>query len=58
MIAYKNDSLARLDKLISGFGKDCARLSSDLLPYVGTVATAKDMNLVLDKLGMNKIRYL
>ena len=54
---YTNKSLAFSDAVATGFADDCNLVSPEVLPYVGAVATARDMNFVSEKLGMKSLRF-
>lgn len=41
-----------------GFGIDCTNVSAGVLPHMGTVSTARDMNHVLKMLGREKLAFL
>ncbi|MFF5335294.1 alpha/beta hydrolase [Streptomyces sp. NPDC013181] len=41
----------------AGFGAGCARMSGRVLPYVGTVNAARDMDLIRQVLGDEKLTY-
>ncbi|MEU2249999.1 alpha/beta hydrolase [Streptomyces sp. NPDC019224] len=41
----------------AGFGAGCARLSGKVLPYVGTTNAARDMDLIRQVLGDEKLTY-
>lgn len=39
-------------------GRDCDSVTPDLIPYVGTVHVARDMDYVRQALGQDKLSYL
>ncbi|WP_176955719.1 alpha/beta hydrolase [Sinosporangium album] len=41
-----------------GFGRECERKSGKLLPYVGTVNVAKDLDVLREVVGDKKLTYL
>ncbi len=54
-----NDTaLETLYGLAKDLGRDCGRVTPDLVPYAGTFYVAKDMNHVLQALKQDKISYL
>jgi hypothetical protein len=55
---YTKKSLGASDAAAGEFAVDCNLVSPEVLPYVGTVATAKDINYVSEKLGHDQIRFL
>lgn len=57
-VGYTNLSIARLDALAEGVGLDCGLVSGDVLPLVGTVNTARDVNFVSEKLGEQTFAFL
>lgn len=56
-VGYTNASLNTLDALAEGLSLDCALISGDVLPHVGTVNTARDINFVSEKLGEQKFAF-
>ena len=57
-LGYTNASMNIMDTNAVGFGLDCANVSTEVLPYMGTVSTAQDMNYVLEMLGQEKLRFV
>lgn len=55
---YTNKSLGESYAVGEGLGLDCGLVTPDLIPYVGTVHVAKDMDYVLQALGQDKLSYL
>lgn len=55
---YHNASLSESYALGEALGLDCGLVTPDLVPYVGTVFVARDMNHVLQALGQDKLSYL
>lgn len=49
---------ALIDTAIDEFVAGCVERSADLLPYVSTVSTARDMDLLREALGEEQISYL
>ena len=57
-LGYVNASTDIMEANAIGFGIDCNDTSGDILPYMGTVSTAQDMNYVLEKLGGGKLKFV
>ena len=55
---YSNTSLVETYAIGKGLGLDCSLVVPKLLPYIGTVAVARDMDYVLKALGQDKLSYL
>lgn len=49
------DEAKRVSRL---FAEDCAEAAGDLLPHVGTKNVARDMDLIRESLGEDKINYV
>jgi pimeloyl-ACP methyl ester carboxylesterase len=49
---------ALIDAAVGEFVAGCVERSGDLLPYVSTVSTARDMDLLREALGEEQISYL
>ena len=49
---------AQVQTLIEEYAANCEAESSELLPYLDTVSTAKDMDLIRQALGDDQITYL
>ncbi len=52
------EEAALIDAAIGEFAAGCAERSGDLLPYLSTVSTARDMDLLREALGEEQISYL
>ncbi|WP_051865908.1 alpha/beta hydrolase [Streptosporangium roseum] len=48
---------AEMDKIIKEFADACQQTSGKVLPYVGTVNTARDMDRLREALGDNRLNY-
>lgn len=55
---YHNGSLGESYAAGEALGLDCGLVTPNLIPYVGTVHVAKDMDYVLQALGQDKLSYL
>lgn len=55
---YTNASLGETYAAGEAIGLDCGLVTPNLIPYVGTVHVARDMDYVLQALGQDKLSYL
>ncbi|KAI9786524.1 MAG: hypothetical protein M1816_007906 [Peltula sp. TS41687] len=55
---YSNKSLVETYAVGKALRLDCGLVTPDLIPYVGTVHVARDMDFVLQALGQDKLSYL
>jgi pimeloyl-ACP methyl ester carboxylesterase len=52
------EEAALIDEQVREFAAGCAERSGDVLPYLSTVSTARDMDLLREALGEEQISYL
>ena len=55
---YTRKSAAESYALGQNLGLDCASVAPDILPYIGTIYAAHDMDFVRQALGQEKLSYL
>lgn len=55
---YANTSLSETYALGKALGLDRGSVTPNLIPYVGTMHVARDMDYVLNVLGQDKLSYL
>ncbi|KAI9887838.1 MAG: hypothetical protein M1823_000360 [Watsoniomyces obsoletus] len=55
---YRSESPIETYEVGKALGRDCGSVTPDLIPYVGTVHVARDMDYVRQALGQDKLSYL